>query len=264
LAEFPALPLWTDAYLADTRHLSQSEHGAYFLLLVTAWRTRDCSLPDDDKLLARYAGCDKRTWLRQKQTIMAFWSLANGRWTQKRLTAERSYVTDLSSKRAEAGSRGGLARVASMQLKNNKIDQAKLVANAKQNGSTHTHTLSSSLRSEDLSTANAVSSSKQDFDAWWKGYPHKVGKGAAAKAFKAARKLVELNDLVSAVIRYVESKPPDRPYCNPATWLNQQRWLDQPAIDGVNGHAFVREVSPEEHEAARLQARREAGLCADD
>jgi hypothetical protein len=43
MAEFPALPLWTDAYLGDTRHLSQSEHGAYLLLLITAWRTPNCS-----------------------------------------------------------------------------------------------------------------------------------------------------------------------------------------------------------------------------
>jgi hypothetical protein len=28
--------------------------------------------------------------------------------------------------------------------------------------------------------------------------------------------------------RYI-GKTDDRPWCNPATWLNQERWADQPA-----------------------------------
>ena len=64
MAEFPALPLWTDAYLADTTHLSTIEHGAYLLLLMTAWRTKECCLPDDDKLLSRYARLTAAQWRR--------------------------------------------------------------------------------------------------------------------------------------------------------------------------------------------------------
>ena len=56
MAEFPALALWTDAYLADTRHLSTLEHGAYLLLMMEAWRRPHCDLPDDDRVLARLAG----------------------------------------------------------------------------------------------------------------------------------------------------------------------------------------------------------------
>ena len=111
MAEFPALPLWTDAYLGDTRHLSQSEHGAYLLLLITAWRTPNCSLPDDDRLLARYAGgVDMRTWRHQKATIMAFWDLRDGRWYQKRLTTERRYLVEASKERSRAGLLGAEAR----------------------------------------------------------------------------------------------------------------------------------------------------------
>src|SRR5437588_12813425 len=103
MAEFPALPLWTDAYLGDTRHLSQSEHGAYLLLLITASRTPDCSLPDDDRLLARYAGgVDRRTWRHQEATIMGFWDLREGRGYQKRLTAERRSLSESGKERWRA------------------------------------------------------------------------------------------------------------------------------------------------------------------
>tara|TARA_R110000796_G_scaffold210188_2_gene326446 strand:+ start:137 stop:958 length:822 start_codon:yes stop_codon:yes gene_type:complete len=97
MAQFPAIPIWTDAYLADTRHLTTIEHGAYLLLLIIAWRSPDCDLPDDDKILARYAGLTKGQWMRIKPTIMAAWNLENGRWTQKRLQKELAFVKQKSS-----------------------------------------------------------------------------------------------------------------------------------------------------------------------
>lgn len=92
MADFPCLPLWTDAYMADTGHLTAEEHGSYILLLIEAWRSADCSLPDDDALLARHAKLTTAKWRSAKPIIMAFWRLDNrrGRWTQKRLKKERS------------------------------------------------------------------------------------------------------------------------------------------------------------------------------
>lgn len=90
----PAIPLFTDAYLADTRHLSLEEHGAYLQLLMVAWRSTDCSLPDDDKRLARVLGVTPAKWAKLKGTVMAFWDNANGHWTQKRLTKERKFVDE--------------------------------------------------------------------------------------------------------------------------------------------------------------------------
>lgn len=102
MAEFPALPLWTDAYLADTRHLSAAQHGAYFLLLMSAWRTTECALPDDDAKLARWASMDKRTWGANKDAVMSFWTRGNdGLWRQGRLTDERKYVAELSDKNSK-------------------------------------------------------------------------------------------------------------------------------------------------------------------
>lgn len=91
MADFPCLPLWTDAYLADTNHLTTEEHGAYVLLLIEAWRSADCSLPDDDALLARHTLLTPAKWKTVKPIVMAFWRLdgRRGRWVQKRLKKER-------------------------------------------------------------------------------------------------------------------------------------------------------------------------------
>ncbi len=108
MAEFPALPLFTDAYLADTRHLTTEEHGAYLLLMMEAWRRPECCLPDDDHLLARLAGLDAERWSAVRQVIMAFWKRDGRRkiWTQKRLAKERSFVMQRSaSQRDKAAKR---------------------------------------------------------------------------------------------------------------------------------------------------------------
>ncbi len=99
MAEFPALPLWTDAYLADTRHLSTLEHGAYLLLLMEAWRRPHCDLPDDDRLLARLAGLSLDEWMAIAPVVMELWDRDGRRktWTQKRLKKERDYVGQKSA-----------------------------------------------------------------------------------------------------------------------------------------------------------------------
>lgn len=68
-----------------------------------------------------------------------------------------------------------------------------------------------------------------EFEDFWKLWPNKVGKPAALKAFVSARKRAGLDAIVSGVFAYIRDKPPDRPWLNPATFLNQNRWEDQPA-----------------------------------
>lgn len=103
MAEFPALPLFTDAFIADTGHLDATETGAYIALLIAAWRSPDCSLPDDDARLARMARCDSRTWRRVRETVLAFWTKdENGQLRQKRLTKEREFCNTSRQKKQAA------------------------------------------------------------------------------------------------------------------------------------------------------------------
>ena len=110
MAEFPALPLWTDAYLGDTLHLSTTEHGAYLLLLMVSWRTREKSLPDDDRLLARYTKLSRRQWERIRPVMAEFFTIENGRWTQGRLLDEYAAVRRQQQQRSDAGQASALKR----------------------------------------------------------------------------------------------------------------------------------------------------------
>lgn len=116
----PAIPLFGDAYIADTRHLSLEEHGAYLQLMMIAWRAEDCSLPNDDARIARMIGVTAKKWGKLKPTIMAFWALENGRWTQKRLTKERTFV----AKKLEQNRESANARWKTKSLENKDVDDA--------------------------------------------------------------------------------------------------------------------------------------------
>ena len=101
MAEFPSMPLWTDAYLADTTHLTTTEHGAYLLLLIAMWRTSEKRLPNDDHRLARYAKLTSGQWARMRSTIMEFFRV-DGDWiTQGRLTDEAALVKSKSRQQSD-------------------------------------------------------------------------------------------------------------------------------------------------------------------
>jgi hypothetical protein len=69
------------------------------------------------------------------------------------------------------------------------------------------------------------------FETWWEQWPNKVGKLAAENAFEKVRKRgdVTFDRLIRGIDDYIRTKPPDRNWCNPATWLNEGRWDDEPA-----------------------------------
>jgi hypothetical protein len=79
------------------------------------------------------------------------------------------------------------------------------------------------------------------FDEFYDEYPHKVGKPAAQKAYTSAVKRGgKPEEILVGLRRYKLSKPADRPWLNPSTFLNQERWNDQPAtvVSGNVGDFF--------------------------
>ena len=96
MAEHPFMPVATDAYLSDTTHLSTIEHGAYFLLLMCMWRSGG-SLPDNDKLLARYTKLTAGQWRRIKPILMSFFTVKNGQIMQGHLIMQGRLTDELNA-----------------------------------------------------------------------------------------------------------------------------------------------------------------------
>lgn len=113
MAEYPAMPLLTDAYIADTQHLTNEEHGIYLRLLMFAWRTTSGTLPDDDKRLGLMVGMTRAKWLKHRPTIVAFFTIEDGKWYQKKLKKQREFV----SKKVHKASLAGIASAEAKALK---------------------------------------------------------------------------------------------------------------------------------------------------
>jgi uncharacterized protein YdaU (DUF1376 family) len=110
MAEFPSLPLFTDAYLGDTTHLSTFEHGAYLLLLIVSWRSAGCCLPDDDALLARYARMTRDKWRRTRPILAPFFTIEDGFWHQARLQDEFQHLQSQKVNASNAGKASAVAK----------------------------------------------------------------------------------------------------------------------------------------------------------
>ncbi len=121
MAAFPAMPLFTDAYLADTRHLTTEEHGAYLLLLMCTWRSRGCVLADNDKALARITGLTPARWRRMRPVIEAFFELEEGMWRQGKLTSVYADVSKRVARNRASGAKGGRALAAKKRAEASKI-----------------------------------------------------------------------------------------------------------------------------------------------
>lgn len=231
MAEFPALPLWTDAYLADTGHLSVTEHGMYFLMLVQLWRAPKQRLPNDDAWLGRKFGRSVEVFVSEWKPIMQEFMQTDGNWwTQKRLSAEFAYVQQLSAKRSDAAK--------SMWEKK----KASCISISPAYAPTPTPT---PIKKDTLSAVPA------DFEAFWQSYP--LEKNMSKKRTLMAWKKLSPEERVQAA----GAVPGYRRYCDKEkNWyhaVHAERFLSQERFKG-----FAPEFQPttEEIEIARDRADR--------
>src|SRR5574343_1632377 len=119
MAEFPALPLFTDALLADTEHLENEEFGAYIRLLILIWRNANCQIPADPSWQMRRLRTNEQEYNRLYKPLVKEFLKTDGNYvTQKRLRKGREYLrgqrvkqSDNAKKRwnNKKGSSGGSA-----------------------------------------------------------------------------------------------------------------------------------------------------------
>jgi uncharacterized protein YdaU (DUF1376 family) len=103
MADYPAIPLWTDALLADTPHLSDAEFGLYLRLLILTWRSPRCRIPNDLEWIRAKFPDDERNPQRAQMVaklLNEFYKGDGNYLRQKRLTRERLVVAKMSQKQS--------------------------------------------------------------------------------------------------------------------------------------------------------------------
>lgn len=102
------MPMYWDAYIADTTHLSCEEHGAYLMLLGAMWR-RDGTVPDDDADNARILGLSKAKWRKVRARLSHLLIIEDGLITQKNLRKIWENTQEKIAKNRVNGAKGGRA-----------------------------------------------------------------------------------------------------------------------------------------------------------
>lgn len=95
------MPLYVGDYLADTQHLTTTQHGAYLLLIMHYWQHG--GLPNSEAAIAGISRLNRDQW---RSNCSAIAGLFQPGWKHKRIDAELEKAKELSEKRAMAGRRG--------------------------------------------------------------------------------------------------------------------------------------------------------------
>jgi uncharacterized protein YdaU (DUF1376 family) len=107
MAEFAALPLFTDSWIADTSHLTYAERGLYLDLLVLMWRSPECRVPNDMDWIARKLGClGNAIAYATLQCHVSEFCQTDGNWlVQKRLKKEFEYIRKNTQRMSDMANR---------------------------------------------------------------------------------------------------------------------------------------------------------------
>lgn len=235
---------------------------AFYLmnLWMRAWHEVPAgSIEADDDVLADAAMCSPEDWERIKADVLHGWEQHDGRWHHHvvtELAADGMEKVEASRRRTEA------ARLARQQNRSASVTSSVTENAANDVATDATGSKEKKKGREDRSDADAsdASASAPADDGWpkdyrerfWSVYPNKVGKARVFPLLDRIRKSrrVTFDRLMSGLDAYKASKPPDRQWCNPETWLNQGRWDDEPSIAAPT-RSFEPDRGPTQSERSR-------------
>lgn len=247
MSEAPSMPMYWDAYLADTTHLTTEEHGAYFLLLGAMWRRNGC-VPDDDKDTARIVGVSIGKWRRIKQRLSLppiSLKFENGTISQKKLQKTWKKTQEKIQVNRENGAKGGRPK----SINNNDLDKADGFNSVKpiktipepepelyKNPDASHHT-PKGVESTALATAKNVSEKKRPrlfgFDEFWNVYAHKKARPKCEEIWKR-KNLADISEqVINGARQYAQNRSGESKFWkHPQGWLNDGRWTDEVSEPG--------------------------------
>jgi uncharacterized protein YdaU (DUF1376 family) len=209
--ELDWFPLYADRLLGSrkVRRMGALDFGIYMALLVEEW-SEGGPLPDDDEELSI---CGKAP-IEDVRKILNQCFTQNGQsWQNNMLEEIRAEQLARRQKRVEAGRKGGLSKgeVLLKQCPSSREEEKRKKEKRKDSGSSYS----------------------TEFEQWWDGYPRKVEKRTAFKAWKARlRAGAVIEDLTIGRDRYLA-------YCQatgfevkyPATFLGpDEYWKEEYSV----------------------------------
>jgi uncharacterized protein YdaU (DUF1376 family) len=235
VTSLPYMQLYVSDYLADTAHLTAQQHGAYMLLLMNYWQ-RGKALDNSNERLSHVARLSLEEWADAKPTLEEFFIVEGNLWTHARVEDDLEKIREKSAKASFAGTRSVVARGL-----NKRSTNAEQALNHKE---------------EDKEEEEDKDINKKElFVSFWNVYPIKVGKGAAQKAFEKAIRTTDADIIIKGAQRYKLDPNRVQGYtAHASTWLNAQRWLDEPLPPRNLSPAEIKE---KELQDARARAERE-------
>lgn len=266
-------------FVSGTFMLTAEEKGVYAVLLDLMY-DRGSPIPDDAQELGRVCGCSTRRFkqVRDKLASVGKITLKDGLISNNRFEKQVKKEENEHEKLSENAAKSHLKRAENLSAfnKNNDLEEKGQEHNQKPD------TRSQKERDSSLPLGDTLES---DFGEWYGLYPHKVGRGAALKAYRTARKKIGRAELIEAVRRYAagvaRAGTEKRFIPHPATWLNGERWADEAMPVGAaapgakpqaglplpGGNGEYRPRDPADFDAedwrARIRQQRNGGLWSD-
>lgn len=236
MSKAPAMPIFIDAYLSDTTHLSTEEHGAYLLLLMAMWR-RNGSVPDDNRDVARMVGLGLARWKKIKERLRPLLTFEQSQISQKRLKKEWNYVTDYKEKQRKNAQKRW-AKPNETKGLSDATAYAKPHAKTHSGICTHTQEVKEEVteyadRPSPITKSESVGTLRKSknlrglpFEKFWEKYPNKRGKQPASKTWKKLS-LENQKAAIAALPAYEAAcKETDTALQHGSTYLSKQTWKD--------------------------------------
>lgn len=235
------MPLWLGDYWRDTGDLDCLEHGAYLQLLGRLWSAKGY-LPFDPPRLAKMVNLRLEQWDGVWSTLSRFFTVTEGRLSQRRNLLERERAIELKLQKHEAGLAGANARwhgkkyPTSRKSKRALADGTALRSECAPSGSPSREKIGG--REDSPSSPSrarrprGVRVETSEFQSWYEAFPRKVARDDAWKAWQQteATGRPDLATLL-ATLKWqreldFDRRPPDKvPY--PATYLRKGQWKDE-------------------------------------
>ena len=227
---------WFPCYASDLlgsmrwKMMTPAQRGAYWQLICWQMQSADGHLPADIAQLSALADMDVSA---HKLLLEAFPEVTEGRRANhKALTLWQARVS-FAAQMAASGREGNAKRWGTRSPPDrlpDRLPDVNPIASASLSTSTSTST--------SISTTTPTKKTPEGFEAFWTCYPNKKGKQAAVKAWERAKNKPDYQTIIAAVERQKTwpnwTKDGGQYIPNPATWLNQGRWEDQPTVAESN------------------------------